>query len=101
VRLKTGGSPFPDRKPEKSVFRLNPTDTDCNKSTFQQVRRHSSVVEQRFCKPLVVGSNPTVGSPSTRMNKGSAKKRAAGSPIFSPNQIASGGGMPGFSGGLF
>jgi hypothetical protein len=35
------------------------------------------------------------------MNKGSAKKRAAGSPIFSPNQIASRGGTPGFSGGLF
>ena len=25
-------------------------------------RRLSSVVEQRFCKPLVVGSNPTAGS---------------------------------------
>ena len=24
--------------------------------------RLSSVVEQRFCKPLVVGSNPTAGS---------------------------------------
>src|SRR5436190_16703305 len=25
-------------------------------------RQHSSVVEQRFCKPSVVGSNPTAGS---------------------------------------
>ena len=27
--------------------------------------RLSSVVEQRFCKPLVVGSNPTAGSDFT------------------------------------
>ena len=27
--------------------------------------RLSSVVEQRFCKPLVVGSNPTAGSDIT------------------------------------
>jgi hypothetical protein len=25
-------------------------------------RRHSSVVEQRFCKPSVLGSNPSAGS---------------------------------------
>jgi hypothetical protein len=35
------------------------------------------------------------------MNKSSGKKRAAGLPIFSPNQIASRGGIPGSSGGLF
>jgi hypothetical protein len=29
-------------------------------------RQFSSVVEQRFCKPSVVGSNPTTGSTSTK-----------------------------------
>ena len=42
---------------------------------FPAICRHSSAVEQRFCKPLVVGSNPTAGStpncPEGQMNKSS------------------------------
>jgi hypothetical protein len=34
----------------------------CGKSLKSLVSRLSSVVEQRFCKPLVGGSNPSVGT---------------------------------------
>ena len=32
-----------------------------------EICRDSSVVEQRFCKPSVVGSNPTLGSWEVRL----------------------------------
>jgi hypothetical protein len=37
----------------------------CVRTICRRESQFSSVVEQRFCKPSVVGSNPTTGSTST------------------------------------
>ena len=44
----------------QTLFRL--TENSDKNQCFQSKGQFSSVVEQRFCKPSVVGSNPTTGS---------------------------------------